>query len=46
METLKNRIVKLLDTLNERVYGKEEVMALALLSAVAGESIFLLGLRE
>lgn len=27
METLKNRIVKLLDTLNERVYGKEEVMA-------------------
>ena len=43
METLKNRIVKLLDTLNERVYGKEEVMALALLSAVAGESIFLLG---
>ena len=36
METLKNRIVKLLDTLNERVYGKEEVMALALLSAVAG----------
>ena len=43
METLKNRIVKLLGTLNERVYGKEEVMALALLSAVAGESIFLLG---
>ena len=40
METLKNRIVKLLDILNERVYGKEEVMALALLSAVAGESIF------
>ena len=43
METLKNRIVKLLGTLNERVYGKEEAMALALLSAVAGESIFLLG---
>ncbi len=43
METLKNRIEQLLDTLNERVYGKEEVMALALLSAVAGESIFLLG---
>lgn len=40
---MKNRIVKLLDILNERVYGKEEVMALALLSAVAGESIFLLG---
>ena len=40
---MKNRIVKLLGTLNERVYGKEEVMALALLSAVAGESIFLLG---
>ena len=40
---MKNRIVKLLDTLNERVYGKEEVMALALLAAVAGESIFLLG---
>ena len=41
METLKNRIVKLLDTLNDRVYGKEEVKALALISAVAGESIFL-----
>ena len=37
------REIARLASMNERVYGKEEVMALALLSAVAGESIFLLG---
>lgn len=39
----KNRIKSLLEQLNERVYEKEHVIALALLSALAGESIFLLG---
>jgi MoxR-like ATPase len=40
---VKDQIQKLLDGLNQGLYEKEEVMALALLSAVAGESIFLLG---
>ena len=43
METLKVRIHQLLQQLNEQVFGKEHVVSLALLSAVAGESIFLLG---
>ena len=37
------RIKNLLQQLNERVYEKEHVIALSLLSAIAGESIFLLG---
>ena len=37
------RINSLLKQLNERVYEKEHVIALSLLSAIAGESIFLLG---
>lgn len=37
------RIRNLLQQLNERVYEKEHVIALSLLSAIAGESIFLLG---
>jgi len=40
---VKQRIQKLLQELNTGIYEKEEVMALSLLSAVAGESIFLLG---
>ena len=40
---IKQRIQKLLKELNTGIYEKEEVMALSLLSAVAGESIFLLG---
>ena len=40
---IKERIHKLLQQLNERVYEKEHVIALSLLSAIAGESIFLLG---
>ena len=43
MNTLKPRIASLLQQLNERVFEKEHIVALALLSAVAGESIFLLG---
>lgn len=39
----KNRIKQLLAQLNERVYEKEHIIALSLLSAIAGESIFLLG---
>jgi MoxR-like ATPase len=40
---IKEQIQKLLDDLNEGVYEKKEVIALTLLTAVAGESIFLLG---
>ena len=43
MNELKPRIQCLLQQLNERVFEKEHVVALSLLSAVAGESIFLLG---
>lgn len=43
MNELKTRIASLLQQLNERVFEKEHVVALSLLSAVAGESIFLLG---
>jgi MoxR-like ATPase len=41
--TVKERIKTLLDQLNTGIYEKEDVMALALLSSIAGESIFLLG---
>ena len=37
------RISALLQKLNEDVFGKQHVIALSLLSAIAGESIFLLG---
>jgi len=40
---VKEKIKKLLDQLNYGIYEKENVMALALLSSIAGESIFLLG---
>lgn len=43
MNALKPRMAALLQQLNERVFEKEHIVALALLSAVAGESIFLLG---
>lgn len=43
METLRVRVRQLLEVLNERVYGKEHVIALSFLSAMAGESIFLFG---
>ena len=41
---VKERVKKILDGLNEGVFEKEEVIKLSLLSAIAGESIFLLGL--
>jgi len=40
---VKERIKTLLDQLNKGIFEKEEVMALALLSSIAGESIFTLG---
>jgi MoxR-like ATPase len=41
--TIKPKITELLARLNDGVFEKEDVIALTLLSAVAGESIFLLG---
>lgn len=43
MSSIKPRIHKLLDALNEGVFEKEHTIALSLLTAIAGESIFLLG---
>lgn len=40
---VKIKITELLKKLNEGIFEKEEVIALTLLSAIAGESIFLLG---
>jgi len=43
MLAIKERITKLLEQLNVGIYEKEEVLALALLSSIPGEGIFLLG---
>ncbi|MDR0722024.1 MAG: AAA family ATPase [Treponema sp.] len=40
---VKSHIISLLKELNTGIYEKEEVIALALLTAIAGESLFLLG---
>ncbi|MEA2051197.1 MAG: AAA family ATPase, partial [Campylobacterota bacterium] len=40
---MKNKISKLLVEINKDIYEKEEVISLSVLSALAGESIFLLG---
>lgn len=40
---LKSRFARLLSALNEGVFEKEQTLALSLLAAMAGESIFLLG---
>ena len=40
---VKARIQQLLQQLNTRLYEKEKIMGLSLLSAIAGESIFLIG---
>ena len=44
MNDIKQRIEELLKAMSTGAYEREEVIALALLSAIAGESIFLLGL--
>ena len=43
LKSVRERIEKLLEFLNAGLYEKEEAVRLALLSAVAGESIFFLG---
>lgn len=43
LKSVRERIEKLLELLNTDLYEKEEAISLALLSAVAGESIFFLG---
>lgn len=43
-ETVKSKIEKLLEALNEGVFEKEEAIRLSLLTSIAGESIFFLGL--
>jgi MoxR-like ATPase len=41
--TIKDKISALLTQLHEGMYEREEIMALSLLSSLAGESVFLLG---
>ena len=43
MNKLQQRIASLLKSLNQGIYEKENETALALLAALAGESILLLG---
>lgn len=40
---LETQINKMLDVMSEGIYEKEHILAMTLLSAIAGESIFLLG---
>lgn len=40
---IETRIRKMLDAMSEGIYEKEHIIAMALLCAIAGESIFLLG---
>ena len=44
MQNIRQRILKLLNQLYVGAYEREEAISLAVLSAIAGESIFLLGL--
>ena len=41
--SVKEHIAKLIELISQGLYEKENIMAVALLSAIAGESIFLLG---
>ena len=40
---IETQINKMLDVMSEGIYEKEHILAMTLLSAIAGESIFLLG---
>ena len=42
-EKLRDRVVRLLEAMGAGAYEREEVIGLSLLAALAGESIFLLG---
>ena len=44
MKDLRERMISLISEMSRGAYEREEVIALSLLSAFAGESIFLLGL--
>lgn len=46
MKTVKTHITQLLHAMNKGIFEKEHPIALSLLSAISGESIFFLGLRE
>ena len=41
--SVREHIAKLIEMMSQGLYEKEHIMAVALLSAIAGESIFLLG---
>lgn len=41
--SVREHIAKLIELMSQGLYEKEHIMAVALLSAIAGESIFLLG---
>ena len=43
ISSVREHIAKLIELMNEGLYEKEHIVAVALLAAVAGESIFLLG---
>ena len=42
---IETQINKMLDVMSEGIYEKEHILAMTLLSAIAGESIFLLALN-
>lgn len=44
MDNIRNRIMELLEEMQKGAFEREEIIGLSLLSALAGESIFMLGL--
>ncbi|MCB1192207.1 MAG: hypothetical protein H7A23_24190 [Leptospiraceae bacterium] len=43
-KTLKERIQKLLESMNQGLYEREEILKMVLLTSLAGENVLLLGL--